>query len=157
MVKPLREFMLAAIAEAAKAREQGDYAIGAVIVKNGKIIAKAGNRSKLDEDPTHHAEIVAIRKASKLLGKRHLEGCVLYSTHEPCPMCAAATVFARMEGIVSGARREDMTEFGLKKGSKEWSWRTFSVPTELILENGNPKVPLVKEFMRDECKKLFHA
>jgi tRNA(adenine34) deaminase len=88
MTHPVKKFMHLAIEEAQKAKANGDYAIGAVIVKNGSVLAKGTNRVKLDNDPTHHAEIVAIREATKQLNSRHLEESVLYTTHEPCPMCA---------------------------------------------------------------------
>ena len=97
MQKPLKKFMQLAIEEARKARRNGDYGIDAVIVKDNKVIVAAGNRIKLDNDPTHHAEIVAIRKATKLLKNRFLENCVLYTTHEPCPMCTSAAIWAEDE------------------------------------------------------------
>jgi len=149
--------MQAAIEEAQKARAAGDYAVGAVIVKDGKIIVRAVNRAKQDNDPTQHAEVVAIRDASKIFNSRHLDGCILYTTHEPCPMCASATVWAKMAGVVFGVRIEDMHEFKLKNGNEEWQWRTIKVPASVILKNGDPQIPLVENFMREECKKLFHS
>jgi len=156
MTHPKKEFMLAAIEQAKKTREEGDYAIGAVVVKGSEIIARAGNRIRLDQDPTQHAEIVAIRKASKALNSRHLEECILYTTHEPCPMCSSAAVFAKIKGIVSGTKLEDMSEYAMKNNSAEWSWRTINVPASIVLQKGNPKPFLVEEFMRSDCKELFH-
>ena len=101
---PKKKFMKAAIVEAVKARKNGDYAIGAVIVKNGKILATSPNRTKTEQDPTQHAEISVIRKATKATKHRHLLGCVMYTTHEPCPMCSAATVWAKLNCVVVGAR-----------------------------------------------------
>jgi len=149
--------MKAAIEEAIKSKETGDYAVGVVIVKNDEILVRAGNRVKIDQDSTHHAEIVAIREASKILGTRYLEDCILYTTHEPCPMCASAAVWARMGGIVFGARIEDMRDYGFQNGNDEWAWRTINVPSSVIIEKGNPKLFLVGEFMREECKSLFHS
>lgn len=157
IMEPKREFMEAAIKEAIKAKEEGDYAVGAVIVKDDEIIVRAQNRSKLDQDPTHHAEVIAIRETAKLLGTRHLEDCILYTTHEPCPMCASAAIWARMKGIVAGAKIEDMKEYKIKNGTDEWVWRTIDVPASKILEKGDPKLFLIEEFMREECKKLFHS
>jgi len=77
--------MQAAIEEAMTARARGDYAFGAVIVRDGKIIARAANRAKIDKDATQHAEVVAIRAASKSLDSRYLEGCILYTTPEEIP------------------------------------------------------------------------
>lgn len=157
MIEPKKEFMEAAIEEAMKTKEKGDYSVGAVVVKNGEILAKSGNRIKLDNDPTYHAEIVAIREAAKILGKRHLEDCILYATHEPCPMCTSAAVWAKMKGIVFGARIEDMQEFRTRNGNKIWSWRTIDIPASAIIVKGNPKLILVGDFMREQCKKLFHS
>jgi tRNA(Arg) A34 adenosine deaminase TadA len=157
MIKPRKEFMEAAISEALKTREKGDYAIGAVIAKGDTVIIKVGNMLKRDNDPTSHAEIVAIRQAAKLLGSRYLEGCVLYTTHEPCPMCAGAAIWAKMEGIVFGAKMGDMSDFRAKHGNNDWQWRTIKIPASTIIAQGDPKLALVEGFMRDECKKLFHC
>ena len=157
MIHPKREFMEVAIEEALNSKNKGDYAVGAVIVKEDKIIVKVGNRIKLDKDPTQHAEIVAIREASKILGTRHLENCVLYTTHEPCPMCSSAAIWARMEGIVSGAKMEDMIDYRIENSNEDWSWRTIHIKASTIIEKGDPKIFLVEEFMRDECRKLFHS
>jgi len=157
MIQPKKEFMEAAIKEAIKAKQEGDYAIGAVIVKDDKIIARTGNRIKIDKDSTHHAEIVAISEASRLLGNRYLEGCILYTTLEPCPMCASAAVWAKMKGIVFGSNIEDMKEYNLNNRSNEFTWRIIDMPASKILEKGNPKLFLVENFMREECKKLLHS
>lgn len=157
MIQPLREFMEAAMAEAVRARESGDYAVGTIIVKDGEVVARASNRSKRDEDPTAHAEILAIRDATRRFGTRHLKGCVLYATHEPCPMCASAAVWAMLDGIVSGARMEDMIEYRRQKGNDNWLWRSIHIPARDVLAKGDPKLFLVEEFMRDECNKLFHS
>jgi len=157
MPKPEKQFMEMAIDEAIKAKKSGDYAIGAIVVKSRKIIAKGGNRIKLDIDPTQHAEIVAIRRASKLLQKRHLKGCTLYTTHEPCPMCASAIVWAKMDGVVFGSTLKDMSDYKIKNGNDNLSWRTIDVSTKEIFDKGDPKPFIVKNFMRKECKALFHS
>ena len=151
-----KKFMRVAIKEAVKAREKGDYAIGAVIVKDGQIIARASNRSKIDNDVTKHAEMVAIQKASKKLKPRYLTGCILYTTHEPCPMCAAATVWAKLSRIVFGARMGDIAGYSFKNGNDDWQWRAIRISAREVLEKGEPKVGMTEEFMRAECRKLFH-
>lgn len=150
------KFMKAAIEEAVNAQEKGDYAIGAVIVKDGKIIARAQNRSKIDNDATKHAEMLAIQEASKKLKSRHLNGCILYTTHEPCPMCASAVVWAKLSRIVYGARTEDLAGYSFKNGNDDWSWRTIRISAREVLEKGEPKVQMTEECMRAECRKLFH-
>lgn len=94
-----------AISQARKAEELGDVPIGAVVLHQptGELIAAAHNRREADQDPTAHAEILALREAAKHLGTWHLEDCTLYVTLEPCAMCAGALVLARLGKVVFGA------------------------------------------------------
>ena len=96
-------FMQAALDEARAAAERGEVPVGAVVVLNDKIIARAGNRTIGDCDPTAHAEIIALREASKRLGNYRLAGAELYVTIEPCAMCAGAMTQARIARLVYGA------------------------------------------------------
>ena len=96
-------FMRKALKEAAKAVALQEVPVGAVIVKDGKIIAKGHNRCITDKDPTAHAEIVALRKAAKKLANYRLNDCYIYVTIEPCAMCAGALVNARIKKIFFGA------------------------------------------------------
>ncbi|RKF07015.1 nucleoside deaminase [Oceaniradius stylonematis] len=95
--------MQAALDEARAAAERGEVPVGAVIVKDGEIIARAGNRPRETNDPSAHAEMLAIRGACSALGQERLTGCDLYVTLEPCTMCAAAISFARIRRIYFGA------------------------------------------------------
>lgn len=95
--------MTEALKEAEKAAKIEEVPVGAVIVKDGKIIAKGHNRCITDKDPSAHAEIVALRKAAKKLNNYRLNGCHIYVTIEPCAMCAGALVNARVEKIIFGA------------------------------------------------------
>jgi len=97
------EFMRAALTEARDAAELGEVPIGAVITLDNRIIARAGNRTIADCDPTAHAEIVALRAAAKIVGNYRLLGTTLYVTIEPCAMCCGAIVQARIARIVYGA------------------------------------------------------
>lgn len=94
--------MKLALDQAGIAQENGDVPIGAVIVKEGRIIAKAYNQREQLQDPTAHAEIIALTQAAAALGNWHLNGCTMYVTLEPCPMCAGALVLARMDRLVYG-------------------------------------------------------
>jgi len=96
-------FMRAAIAEAEAAERDGEVPVGAVIVRGGEIISGGNNRVLRDSDPTAHAEIVAMRAAGAALGNYRLEGCTLYSTLEPCAMCAGAILHARIERLLYAA------------------------------------------------------
>ena len=97
------KYMDYALKEAKNAAEMGEVPIGAVIVKNGEILASAHNLCESLKDPTAHAEILAIREAAKALGGWRLTGCQMYVTLEPCSMCAGAIVWARIEKLYIGA------------------------------------------------------
>ena len=104
MAKSFDEKMMkAALKEAEKANDSNEVPVGAVIVLDGKIIARAYNRRSTNADPTAHAEILALRKAGKKLGRWNLEGCEIYVTKEPCVMCAGAMVLSRMKKVHFGA------------------------------------------------------
>jgi tRNA(adenine34) deaminase len=96
-------FMELALAEARLAAEAGEVPVGAVVVRNGEVIARASNRSIRDQDATAHAESLAIREASRAAGSWRLDGCTLYVTLEPCAMCAGALVLARVDRVVFAA------------------------------------------------------
>jgi tRNA(adenine34) deaminase len=97
------QFLSAAIAEANAAERDGEVPVGAVVVHDGEIIARGNNRVLRDSDPTAHAEIVAMRAAGLVLGNYRLEGCTLYTTLEPCSMCAGAILHARIALLVYAA------------------------------------------------------
>ncbi len=98
-----REYMEAALAEARKAAEAGEVPIGAVAVQDDAIVGRGQNRVLRDNDPTAHAEIVALREAAAALGNYRLNGCTLYVTLEPCAMCAGAMIHARIDRLVYAA------------------------------------------------------
>src|SRR5947209_6174434 len=96
-------WMAAALEEASAAAVHDDVPVGAIIVREGKAIARSSNRTVRDQDPTAHAELLAIRAAAQSLGSWRLDECTLYVTLEPCAMCAGAIVLARLERVVFGA------------------------------------------------------
>ncbi|HEY2964665.1 MAG TPA: tRNA adenosine(34) deaminase TadA [Actinomycetota bacterium] len=95
--------MRLALEEARAAAAGGDVPVGAVIVRGDEILARAGNAREREQDPTAHAEILALRQASGAIGSWHLEGCAIVVTLEPCAMCAGAIVLARLDRLVFGA------------------------------------------------------
>jgi tRNA(adenine34) deaminase len=92
-----------ALEQARRAGDAGDVPVGAVLVREGRVIASAGNRTARDRDPTAHAEMLVIRDAAESLDDWRLTGCTLYVTLEPCAMCAGAIVLARVDRVVFGA------------------------------------------------------
>ncbi len=97
------EWMGRALDAAREAGAAGEVPVGAVIVRGGSLLSRSGNRTVRDQDPTAHAETIAIREAAATLGSWRLEGCQLYVTLEPCAMCAGAMVLARVDRVVFGA------------------------------------------------------
>ncbi len=114
--------MAVALLEAEAASLRGEVPVGAVIVRDGAVIAQAGNRMREQKDPTAHAEILAIRDACAKLGSERLGDCDLYVTLEPCAMCAAAISFARLRRVYFGA-------IDPKGGAVESGGRFFNQPT----------------------------
>ena len=119
---PSPAFMDLALAEARAAGAAGEVPVGCVIVRDGAVIARAGNRTLADRDPTAHCELLAIRRAAAALGSERLIDCDLYVTLEPCAMCAAAISFARIRRLYYGAADP-------KGGAVENGVRFFASPT----------------------------
>ena len=97
------DYMHLALEEARIAAAEGEIPVGAVLVKDGEVIARAHNRRENDHDPTAHAEVLCMRQAARVLGDWRLRGCTLYVTLEPCPMCAGAMVMSQLSRCVYGA------------------------------------------------------
>jgi tRNA(adenine34) deaminase len=118
----LPAYMQFALEEARAAGARGEVPVGCVIVREGEVVARAGNRTLADKDPTAHAELLAIRRAAAVLGSERLADCDLYVTLEPCTMCAAALSFARIRRLYFGAADP-------KGGAVEHGVRFFSAAT----------------------------
>ena len=119
---PTPTFMDIAFAEARAAALRGEVPVGCVVVADGQVVAKAGNRTLADKDPTAHAEMLAIRAAAAALGSERLTDCDLYVTLEPCAMCAGAISFARVRRLYYGAADP-------KGGAVDNGSRFFAQPT----------------------------
>ncbi|MEA3497091.1 MAG: nucleoside deaminase [Bacteroidota bacterium] len=142
----MNEFMSVAINEAQNGmykNEGGPF--GAVIVKDGKIISVAHNEVLSSNDPTAHAEIIAIRKASKKLNNFDLSDCEIYSTAEPCPMCLAAIHWARLKKLYFGTNQKDATRIGFDD-------EKFY---EIIKDKQKSSLIITKDVERDKCLSLF--
>lgn len=136
--------MREALAEAAKAAAIGEVPIGAVVVRNGEIVARAHNLRETAHDATAHAEVLAIRRAGEALGGWRLMGCTLYVTVEPCPMCAGALVQSRVEHVVYGAR-----------DPKAWADRSL---LEIVQNPGlNHRMEVTAGVLAEECSQTMKA
>lgn len=157
--KPRKKFMELAVAEAKRARDRGDYPIGAVITRltgGGEVvIASAGNRVKTSGSSIKHVELETLKYVSSGYG-RYLHDFVLYSTHEPCAMCAGACVWSRIGAVVYGVSQEDIAVYGRQRGTDDYKWRACLISCRFVLEKGNHPIPVTGGFLRRECHQLFH-
>lgn len=130
--------------EAIKDAKKYKHHFGAVIVKGDKIISKTGKRPL--GDPRYHAETQAILKATNKLKTRHLKGCILYSTCEPCPMCFYMAWITHIPKIIYGANLKDAINFGSEE---------IKITAKELNKKGGNKIKITPNFLRDECLELF--
>lgn len=138
----MKKYMVEALKEAEIAASEGEVPVGAVIVRDGEIIARAHNMTEQTKDPTAHAEMLAIRQASQRLGGWRLPGCHMYVTAEPCSMCAGAIVWARIEKLVIGTMDPKAGACG----------SVFNIPQDRRL---NHFVEIETGLMREECSQIL--
>ena len=138
------QWMARAIAAAREAEALGEIPVGACIVSENKLLAVSGNRTRTDGDPTAHAEVIALRAAAKVLGNYRLTDAVVYSTIEPCAMCAGALIQARVRRLVYGARDE-------RAGAVESRFRICD--SEFL----NHRMELTTGVLEEECRELMQA
>lgn len=132
--------------EAIKEAKKADFPYGAVIVKDNKIIAKAGTANRENLDPTAHAEITTIRKACRRLNTPNLTGTTLYTTCEPCPMCFTAAWWSKISKIVFGMNLED---------SSRLMGQELEVKSEFLNKAGGNKMTIIGGILREDIIKLF--
>lgn len=140
-----KEFMERAIQLSLENIEKGGGPFGAVIVKDGEIIAESGNSVTNDNDPTAHAEVNTIRKACKKLETFDLEGCIIYSSCEPCPMCLGAIYWAHLDELYFANNKKDAGNIGFDDA---FIYDELDLPFEKRKLKTN-------QFMRDEAIKAF--
>ncbi|WP_454289585.1 nucleoside deaminase [Rhizobium arsenicireducens] len=140
--------MAAALEEARTAGERGEVPIGAVVVADGRIVARSGNETRALNDVTAHAEILAIRRAAEALGDERLSGADLYVTLEPCTMCAAAISFARIRRLYYGA--EDPKGGGVDNGVRFYTQPTCHHAPEVYSGLGETEsATLLRDFFQN--------
>jgi len=142
-----RAFMALAVEEAYKGMKEGDGGpFGAVLAKDGQVLAAAHNSVLRDNDPTRHAEILAISRASRAAGSFDLSGCSIYTTTEPCPMCFSAIHWARIGILFYGTTIEDAAKLGFNE---------MTIPARGMKDLGGSAVEIRSGFMREECEELL--
>ena len=142
---PKNKFMLRAIELSINSANGTGGPFGCVIVKDDKIIAEGSNKVTFSNDPTAHAEIVAIRGACKKLNTFNLSGCDLYASCEPCPMCLSAIYWSHVDNIFYANSRED---------AKKINFDDSLIYSEISKKNEDRKIP-IKQILRDEALKAF--
>jgi len=135
-------WMRQALGAAREAQARGEVPVGTCIVSDGKLLSVSGNRTRTDCDPTAHAEIVALRDASRIAGNYRLTGVDVYSTIEPCAMCAGALVQARVKRLIYGARDE-------RAGAVESRFRICD--TDFL----NHRIEIAEGVLENECRALM--
>ena len=136
--------MRRALGEARLAQLAGDVPVGAVIVHAGEIVACAHNEREANGDPIAHAELLAMQRAARVLGRRRLDGCTLYVTLEPCPMCAGAIALSGLDGVYFGAYDPRMGCAG----------SVYDLPGDAAFSAG---VPCMGGLLEDECAALLRG
>lgn len=149
---PDERYMVAAIAQAEQALSQRHYPIGALVVLDEKIVSYG--QALLDCDPTGHAEMNAIRQASKELNSPYLKDAWLYTTQEPCCMCTAAALWARMSGIVYGVRG-DVAGDELRRIGKNFVWWRISLSPEEVAQRSVDKLEIHGGMLDERCRDLY--
>ena len=143
-----KKFMILAVKRALAGVKKGQAPFGACIVKNNKVISCEHSIVLKSKDPTMHAEVYAIRKASKKLKSINLKNCIIYSTVEPCPMCFSAIHWAKISKIVYGASEDD---------AKRAGFHELMIHDKKLKSLGKSKIKLVSGFMKKECLEPFKA
>ena len=151
-------FMNAAVSASAEGAARHDGGpFGAVVVCQGRIVARAWNRVIRDQDPTSHAEVNAIREACRALGRFHLEDCELYTSCEPCPMCLGAVYWAKLGAVYYAASREDAAAAGF---GDAWIYEELSKPPEargvrFVRAEAGEAVAVMRRWQADSGRRLY--
>ncbi len=138
-------YMDLALKQAEEAEASGNLPIGALIVKDGQIVAWAGSRALTDNDPTAHAEILVLREAGARLGSAHLSGCIMYDTFEPCPMCCGAIINAAIDTVVVGGRFT----------GADRSYSDYTLEKLIEMAGAGDRVRVVDGVLRERCNTLL--
>jgi tRNA(adenine34) deaminase len=146
-------FMRLALAEARRGREGGDQPFGAVIVRDGQVIASAHSLKTSSRDATAHAELLCVGQATRALGTPGLTGCVLYTTCEPCPMCAGAIVNTGVATLVLGARLADLRR--LPTGGAFGAFGGYTV--ERLAALTGSRLEVISGILTTECEDLYRG
>ncbi len=145
MAQSHEHYMELALEMAEEGERKGNLGVGVVIVRDGQVISRAHSRVLLDNDPTAHAEMLALRQAGAVLGKPYLAGCTMYDTFEPCPMCCGAIINSGLNTLVVGGRFEGANR----------SYKDYSVERLLEMAGAGQRIHLIDGVLRERCNALL--
>ena len=138
------QFMRVALEEAQKAADEGNVGVGSVIVRDGEVVARGRNLVPTTHDPTAHAETVALRAASEILGAEDMTGYSLYTTFEPCPMCCGALMNANISSVILGGRPD----------SDQTRWGSYTMENLLEMSGWTQRMEVVTGILVAECMSI---
>ncbi len=138
------QFMRVALEEAQKAADEGNVGVGSVIVRDGEVVARGRNLVPTTHDPTAHAETVALRAASEILGAEDMTGYSLYTTFEPCPMCCGALMNANISSVILGGRPD----------SDQTRWGSYTMESLLEMSGWTERIEVVTGILVAECMSI---
>jgi tRNA(adenine34) deaminase len=140
---------------AREAAQTGNYALGALVVRDEEVLATTNSRLIGGHDPSAHPEMVALRTAAQAVESRYLLGAYLVTTLEPCVMCTGAAIWAKVRGVVFGAFQEDAITWSRQHPDERFTWRQIRISSEEVARKGEPRLEVMGGVLRDECLKLF--
>ena len=138
------KFMRAALEEAQRAADEGNVGVGSVIVRDGEVVARGRNLVPTTHDPTAHAETVALRAASEVLGTDDMTGYSLYTTFEPCPMCCGALMNANISSVILGGRPDPA----------QTRWGGYTMESLLEMSGWSDRMEVVTDVLFEECMSI---
>ena len=147
-----REYMLAALEQARAAAEEGEAPVGAVLVKDGRILACTHNRRESTGNPMDHAEVLALQEGAAHLGSWRLEGSTLYVTLEPCPMCAGAIFWSNVRRVVFG-----LSTASLNAMVGEETQDVLDLPSRELLAKGRKRIEVVGPVLEEEARRVHEG
>jgi tRNA(adenine34) deaminase len=140
---------------ARQAAREGHYALGALVVRDGEVLARSASRLIGAHDPSAHPELCAVRAAAERERSRYLPGAFLVTTLEPCVMCTGSAIWAKMAGIVFGASQDDAVAWARAHPDPVFTWRQIRLRSQVVVDHGEPRLALLGGVRRDECVALF--
>lgn len=153
--KSAERLMSQCLALARDAAKTGNYALGALVVRDDEVLASATSRLIEGHDPSAHPEMVALRTAAEAVKSRYLPGAYLVTTLEPCVMCTGAAIWAKLRGVVFGASQKDATTWSRHHPDERFTWRQIRISSQKVAKKGEPRLDVMGGVLRDDCLKLF--